>query len=363
MAEFPVVRGKRLRATKISNCGLPIAGAANRVVTKGFVTMRLGKVNRDAQDLEQINADGEVCVSDRTAPTRKWFTPAIEFCNVNTELITLFNGWQQYLDYAGESIGFRDQPDVEDEFGVALELWTGGRSEDDCPTPTLDSTIFSAASTGPKFGYWLLGGTEWELGDVEIGASVSTFTLTGKTIAMPHWGRGPYNVAGTDAAGTPGRLLVPVGQKEHITVFRTPVAPPAVTNGAVALDIATKFTAPNYYFGGPANAPAASVAPVQTDETGTAKNLSITGTPTAGTFTLLINGKATSAIAFSATPAAVKTAIGAVDDGVLEAAWTTSGGTLPAGVVNIIPPAGSTVALGTNSLTGGTTPTVVLTNV
>lgn len=359
MAEFPVVRGKRLRATKISSCGLPIAGVANRVVTKGFVTLSLGKVNRDAQDLEQTNADGEVCVADRTAPERKWYTPALELCNVNTELITLFNGWEQYLDYDDSPIGFRDNPEVEDEYGVALELWTGGRSDDDCPTPTTDS-IFSSASSGVKYGYWLLGGTEWELGDVTIGASVSTFTLTGKTIAMPHWGRGPYNVSAIDSSGTAGRLLVPVGQKEHLTVFRTPIAPPPVTNGGVPLEISSKFVDPDFYFGGPGNAPAADVAPAQIDAQESLE-LTITGTPAGGTFTLKVNGVATGTIVYNASAANVKTALAAVDDGYDAGAWTTSGGSnLPGGTITIVPPLGVVVEIGTNSLTGGTSPTLHL---
>lgn len=360
MSEFPVVRGKRLRATKINSCGRPIAGPLNRVVTKGFVTWKLNKVNRDAQDLEQTNADGVVCVSDRTPPERKYYTPAIELCNVNTELITLFNGWEQVLDYADLPIGFRDQPEVESDYGVALELWSGGRSDDDCPTPT-DDSIFSSASTGLKYGYWLIGGTEWELGDIEIGASVSTFTLTGRTIALPHWGRGPYNVAATDVVGTPGRLLQPVGQREHLTVFRTPVAPPTVTDGAVPLEISSIFVDPDFYYGGPGNEPAAEVAPEQ-PQGGVGFALTITGVPTGGTFTLIHEGLPTAAIQYNATAADVKTALVALDDGFDASDWTVTGGTLPGGTVTIRPPFG-TLSVGTNSLTGGTTPTVHIASV
>lgn len=363
MSTFPVVRGTRLRATKIDRCGLPKAGARNRVVTKGFVTAKITKVMRDAQDLEQTNADGEVCVSDRTVATRKWYTPAIELCNVDTELITLFNGWQQVLDYDDLPIGFRDQTETEEDLGVMLEIWTGGRADDDCPTPT-DDSIFSVASTGLKYGYFLFGGIEWQLGDIDVGASVSTFTLTGRTIPTPRWGRGPYNVAATDSSGTPGRLLVPVGQDEQLTVFRTPVTPPDVTNGAVALAVETIFVDPDFYFGGPANAPSADVAPDQVD-TSASVALTITGGPTAGDFLLdIIYSDSTTqpsgTIAFNATAANVKTALVSPDDGFDASDWIVTGGTLPGGTVTIIPPAGVTLEVGANSLTGGTTPTVHL---
>lgn len=361
---FPVVKGTRLRATKINACGMPVAGPGNRIVTKGFVSVGLTKVTKDAQDLTQENADGEICVQDRTPPVRRWYTPAIELCNVDPELITLLNGWQKVLDYEDNPIGFRDDPNVETDYGVALELWTGGRGDDDCPTPE-DDSIFSTGGTGRKYGYFLFGGTEWDLGDITIRAEVATFTMTGRTIAMPHWGRGPYNVAGTDAAGTPGRLLVPVGQKEHLTVFRTPVAPPEPTNGAVSLQTSAIFTAPNYYYGGPANAPAADVAPEQAagDQ---GYLLTITGGPTGGAFTLKAeyadsSTLETATIPYNSNAAAVKAALAALDDGFAAAEWTvTATAALPAGTVTIIPPQGVSVDEGTNTLTGGTTPTVVV---
>lgn len=356
---FPVVKGLKLRATKINNCGLPQEGPKNRLVTDGFVTVNFRAVMQDAEDLEQRNAEGKVCVTDRTPPSRKYYTPEIQLCNVNTGLITMFNGWDQVLDYNDSPIGFDDQEDVDSDYGVGIEVWTGGRSDTDCPVPTLD-TIFSVGSSGKHYGYFLFGGTEWQLGDIQIGASVSTFTLTGRTVAIPQWGRGPYNVAGTDADGTPGRMLVSMGEDNHFRLFRTPVDPPDNTPGTdpAALDITGKFTSPNYYFGGPSNAPAADVAPDQEDTI--LRTVTITGTPTGGTFTLKHNGLETQTIAFGANAAAVKTALVALDDGFVAADWATTGGPFPSAAVVITMP-GGVLEVGTNSLTGGSTPTVTIT--
>ena len=264
MATFPIVKGTRLRATKINSCGLPVAGPANRLVTSGFVTATISAVMKDAEELEQTNAEGKVCVADRTPPIRKYYTVQLELCNVNTGLISMFTGWEQILDHAGKAAGFRDQPEVESDYGVALEVWTGGKADDDCPVPKTDG-IFSVATSGKQYGYLLVGGTEWTLGDIEIGAQVSTLTLSGISVALPQWGRGPYNVAATDAAGTAGRLLAPLNEDSHITLFRTPVAPTEPTKGSEpeALAVASIFTDPDFYFGGPANEAAAAVAPDQ----------------------------------------------------------------------------------------------------
>lgn len=357
MSVFPVVKGLALRATKTNNCGLPVEGPRSRLVTKGFVTVTASAVMNDAEELEQRNAEGKICVSDRTPPTRKHYNLVITLCNVNTGLITMFNGWEEILDHDDNAVGFQDQEEVDDQYGVVLEVWTGGRADSDCPVPTLDS-IFSQGSTGKNYGYLLVGGTEWVLGDIEIGASVSTFTLTGRSIAIPQWGRGPYNVAGTDASGTPGRLLTPTNAKSHYYLFRTPVAPPEVTDGGnpVALDISGKFVGPNFYFGGPGNAPAADIAPDQDDVV--QRTLTITGSPSGGTFTLLVGGIETAPIAYDASAATVKTAVAAVDDGYPAAAWATSGGALPGTGVVITVPGGLSIAVGDNSLTGGTDPEV-----
>lgn len=272
MAVFPVVMGTRLRATKINSCGLPIAGKANRLVTSGFVTATLSPQMKDANELEQENAEGRVCVSERTPPERKYYQASVELCNVNTGLISMFTGWEQVLDHKDNSVGYRDQKEIEADYGVALEIWTGGKADDDCPTPESDD-IFSNPSSGKEYGYLLFGATEFTVSDdLEIGAQVSTMTLQGITTAIPQWGRGPYNVASIDDEGTPGRLLVPTNNKSHYTFFRTPVAPPETTKGSEPeeLQIAELFgkNDNDYYFGGPNGDSSADVAPDQPDADG-----------------------------------------------------------------------------------------------
>ena len=264
MTTFPLVKGTRLRATKVDSCGKPVAGPRNRLVTAGFVSLGLTAVMREAADLTQDNAEGKECVTDRTAPERRWYTPALELCNVNPGLITMFTGWENVLDANDEVIGFRDQKEIESDYGIALEVWTSGKSEDDCAEAPATDEILLETGSGRKYGYFLFAGTEWTLGDITIGATVATLTLTGRTIAMPHWGKGPYNVQ-ADENGDAVRLLQPTSKKEHLTVFRTPIAPPEPTvgNQPVALATSTVFTATNYYYGGPAGAQPIDVAPAQ----------------------------------------------------------------------------------------------------
>ncbi|ABD58334.1 major tail protein [Mycobacterium phage Orion] len=258
------VKGRRLRATKINSCGMPIAGPRNRLVTSGYVSLTLTPVMRDATDLTQDNAEGKECFADRTAPERRWWTPALELCNVNTGLLTMFTGWETLVDANDLPVGFRDQKEIESDFGVALELWSAGKMEEDCDEIPTSDDVLTDTSSGRSYGYFLFGGTEWTPGDITISGAVTTFTLTGRTIAMPAWGLGPYNVQEA-ANGTARRLLTPTSKKEHLTVFRTRIAPPDPTPGTEPVPLATStlFTDPNFYYGGPDDEPAAVVAPAQ----------------------------------------------------------------------------------------------------
>jgi hypothetical protein len=92
------------------------------------------------------------------------------------------------------------------------------------------------------------------------------------------------------------------------------------------------------------------------------KTVTTTGTPTGGTFTVKFsaNDVASGTIAYNASAATIKTALVAIDDSYVAADFTTSGGALPTAVVVTYPAELGDLELGTNSLTGGTSPTVVI---
>lgn len=262
MTTFPLLKGTKLRITKTNSCGVPIAGPANRLVTSGFVQVTAAAEMRDAQNIEQTNAEGKVCVSDRTPPERKWYNVDLELCNVNVDVISLLTGTPTVLDYNDVPVGFRDQPNVDDEYGAALEVWTAGRSDDDCPVPTTDAGLGSPGS-GRSYGYFLFGGKEWRISsDLVVQSDVTTVTVSGITIPMTGWGVGPYNVV-ERSAGVAGRLLDPFTKDPHYHLERTKVPPPAETPGAVPLAVTSVFTGVNYYYGGPAGEPPVTTAPAQ----------------------------------------------------------------------------------------------------
>lgn len=240
-SQFGVVRGKRARATRVESCGLPVEGEGSSLVTDGFITASFTKVTKDAEDLEQANADGGICIADRTPPELKWFEFSMEFCRVNPELLSFFTNDPLVLDYAQKPVGFRSAKRVKVDGGAAIEIWTGVGS-DDCDVPVDDSALLPGANA-TSYGYFLAPWIkEATMGDFEIGAQVMTFTISGITGAAPKWGRGPYKVVPTDEQNEPGRLLEPMGM-EHLHVQKTTIAPPAITDGAVELSLPMPYFA------------------------------------------------------------------------------------------------------------------------
>lgn len=94
------------------------------------------------------------------------------------------------------------------------------------------------------------------------------------------------------------------------------------------------------------------------------QRITVTGGPGAGTFTLTYEGVASAAIAYNALASVVKTALNAVStiNGAIETVAGPAGGPWVATFNATIGDNASPLVLGTNSLTGGTAPSVSIAN-
>lgn len=356
MATFGMVKGLRARLTLVDSCGLPIPGPRSRVITTGFITATLSPQMRDAEEIEQVNAEGRPCLVDRTPPERKWWNASIEFCKVNTCIMSMFTGWEVVTDWEGNDAGFSDSKTVPSDTAVMVEIWSGVGIDDECgDVPTTDD-ILTGASASKLYGYTLFMVKESTLGDIEIGASASTFTLSGITGNPVRWGRGPYNVVATDVDNTPGRMLAPMQREQHVRVLRTPIDPPEASDDCCPLVL------PTPYFG----ESAIDVAPDQpacgTVGSNEVQSIAITGVPTGGSYTLTFDGQTTAPIAYNANAAAIEAALVALSNlGATDVDVTGTGpyvctfGGSKAGV-NV-----PQMTADDSGLTGGTSPEVTVT--
>jgi hypothetical protein len=212
---YTVVRGKRMRVTRLDECGnVPDAPGNQNVVTSGFVTVSLTAVIEEGDDIVQKNANGDLVVNDRSRNQFKRWDVAAEFAQVDPAILSLMTNARLEEDFGSNVVGVR-QPEGGTIDSFALEVWTGVPGTD-C-VPDMPS----------NYGYLLLpfvvGGP---LGDITIENGAATFSVASYTRGAGGWGKGPYDVVATDAENTAGPLAVDMGSDEHLLMRLTTIEPP-----------------------------------------------------------------------------------------------------------------------------------------
>ena len=183
-----LVKGRRIRVTKLDSCGRPVYGDTTQVVSKGFISVAFTANTSESDEIRVTNAAGEVCVFDAAVTSLTGYGLELQFCEVDPELFSLVTGQPVVKAADGVTVvGF----DIDTKIGLensnfALELWAGSPSTDACANPN---------ATG-AYGYLLLpylkGGI---LGDFTVENGAVTFTITGANTSEGNaWGTGPYPV-------------------------------------------------------------------------------------------------------------------------------------------------------------------------
>ncbi len=223
---YAPIRGRRMRVTRLDDCGVPVVGAASTRVSKGFVSVGMSPQYEDAAAINVTNAAGEIDFNEPGDSTLTGMQAEVAFTRVDPDLFSLITGQQVVVDGAAVATGLRLSGGVPDNLGGwALEVW---------------SDLGGQVCAGAKaYGYFLLpylrGGT---IGDFTLENGAVSFTITSTTREGSGWDVGPYDVVNTAAAGAPivaGPLLTPIGDKDHFHLDMVTIAPPAETAGLVAL--------------------------------------------------------------------------------------------------------------------------------
>lgn len=225
-----LARGARMRITRLDACGVPVVGACSVVTTSGFVSVAVSPVYRDADEIEIVNANAELCISDRTCPQFKWDELEMEFCQIDPDAWNIITGDALVLDDdttpGPNTVGFRQSGNDLCTANFALEIW---------------ANVTGQACTDPAekaYGYFLFPFvTQGTVGDFTFENDGITLTLNAITKAGSGWGTGPasYTVRRDANTGTPEVLLTPIGANDHMHFEQVTVAPPAAVCGCTAL--------------------------------------------------------------------------------------------------------------------------------
>lgn len=222
-----MARGKMLRLTKLDACGAIVSGAGSSLVTKAFVSGTFTPNYLDAEEISQADANGDVCISDRSDPALQWIDISLVLCTEDPTMINLITGDPLVLDDATptpNTVGFRMDTSLTGKANFALEMWSGIPGQ-------------ACAATFPQYGYWLfpwVKDAQWGEWTIENGALLITFTA--RAVVGSLWGTGPYAVR-RDATvpATLEGLVTAIGatQPMHFEVSSAPLPTPGC--GAVTL--------------------------------------------------------------------------------------------------------------------------------
>jgi len=203
-----------IRVTRLDSCGVPVVGADNGFVFDCVASIAMAAATEDNDDIIYKSGTGRVCAIKRGCSQLLGYDVTLTIGAISPEFIDIVTGQPRYLGFDGAPIGFDSCQYECPGPGFALEWWAetiGGECTDNLPTH-----LYGLLP-------WLQNG---RVGDIELAGETVELEYTGTTKAGGGWGTGPYNVQETDANGTPGRLLTPLGDTCHRRIFQTRVAPP-----------------------------------------------------------------------------------------------------------------------------------------
>jgi hypothetical protein len=220
------VRGRLMRVTALDECGAPpeVGTPNSMAITKGFVSVDIETDVEDGDEFVVKNADGDLCINDRSPDSIKRLNLTMEFCQVDPGLFSLITGMELELDEAPDLdvAGFRLNEGTVD-INFALEVWQGINNATCAPGEGRPHVynLFPYVRNGILQGY-------------TIENDAASFEITAWTQGGSGWGVGPYDVV-LDAMGAPSPLFVPVGATTHLVSRRSAAPLPSPECGLLPL--------------------------------------------------------------------------------------------------------------------------------
>lgn len=303
------VQGVALRVCQLNADGTPVVGTETAWQTNAFLKFGFTPQYSNGTDIEEKSADGNICVYYRTADVLKSVNFTLSICAPDPELYEMLTGGT-VLTSGGNNVGYASAAVGVDEVpnGVALEVWS-------------KAIVAGRPAVVNPYWRWIFPFAKMKFsGDhtMENGNMASAFE---------GWGYGNASY-GTGAAGDWSYTTASPFQ-----YARAATAPLGV-NGFLPV----------------------------TAHTNAVQTVTVTGSPTGGTFTLTRSGQTTASIAWNATAATVQTAIQNLSNvGAGNVAVTGStGGPYTVTFQGTLGGQAISAMTATASLTGGTTPGVTV---
>lgn len=210
------LKGRRMRITRLDECGEPVIGACSSVVTGGFIKVDFTPNKESGEEFIQKNAWGDLCIDEKDPDVTKWWDIVITACELDPGVMDIVGG-ASLVTSGADTIGVTFGPDG-NTAAFAIEVWT--------------KQAGAACSGGsPTWGYFIApfvtnGNVD---GTLSIANATMSMDLVGQAqTATADWGVGPYG-------DNPFLAVAGFPTGEFLGIVKTTVQPPAATVGCVAL--------------------------------------------------------------------------------------------------------------------------------
>lgn len=225
------IKGRIMRLTALDECGAPLYDSAvGKIVTTGFISVSWEHETEDGTEHTSQNAWGDFEINELDAPRTKWLNLGMDMCEVDPETLVMLGGAVGNFDTDGMIGAFFDEQTNVNAF--AVEVWTRATGQ------------ACSAAGDPLWGYFasvyvrngaISGGGTIENGPMNLELAGNGFGAAedASSPGNTFWLTGPHG-------DTPTVNPWPVGAFRYIGV--TDVQPPAATDGAQAIVIATEAT-------------------------------------------------------------------------------------------------------------------------
>lgn len=222
------IQGTTMRVQTVNSCGTPNVGSCVSAVSNGFVSVEMQDQIESGQEITVMNAQGQLCVNEKSPKQLKWIEVTITFCNVDPELFNLVTGSTLVLDDSAspKAVGFQTRTSNYATGAFGLEVWTN-MANAQCATVGTFSLV--------PYGYFLLPNiVEGTVQDLKIENGAVSFSVQGRTKQGTNWGTGPKNALANMTTGAAEKLLVALPTDTHRHLQWTYLAPPAASCGCAS---------------------------------------------------------------------------------------------------------------------------------
>lgn len=225
------IKGRVMRLTALDECGAPLYDSAlGMIVSAGFMSISWEHEMEAGEEYLVKNAWGDFWINEKDADRAKWLNLGMDFCEVDPETLVMLSGAVGNFDESGIVGAFFDSNENINAF--ALETWTRATGQACSPDGAPLWGYFAASYVRNGM---ISGGGTVENGPMNIEISGDGFGAVEdpNNLGSSLWGTGPYGDAPTVNPW-------PLGAFRYIGI--TDVQPPAETNGARAIIVATGAT-------------------------------------------------------------------------------------------------------------------------